>query len=67
MKQILIIFIFVILNFSSLASTIKNEFEKIRNNKISKIEEVEFFKYLSKIGYLIKTNQFLTEIKQKLR
>ena len=36
---------------------------KIRNNKISKIEEVEFFKYLSKIGYLIKTNQFLTKIK----
>ena len=36
---------------------------KIRNNKISKNEEVEFFKYLSKIGYFIKTNQFITKIK----
>ena len=32
MKKILIIFIFVIFNFSSLASTIKNEFETIINN-----------------------------------
>ena len=52
MKQILIIFIFVILNFSSLASTIKNEFEKIRNNdfKNSKVFETKNF-YFSQIIY----------------
>ena len=52
MKQILIIFIFVIFNFSSLASTIKNEFEKIRNNdfKNSKVFETKNF-YFSQIIY----------------
>ena len=52
MKQILIIFIFVIFNFSSLASTIKNEFEKIRNNdfKNSKVFENKNF-YFSQIIY----------------
>ena len=52
MKKILIIFIFVILNFSSLASTIKNEFEKIRNNdfKNSKVFETKNF-YFSQIIY----------------
>ncbi len=35
----------------------KNILIKIRNNKISKYEEQEFFKYLHKIGYFIKTNQ----------
>ena len=52
MKQFLIIFIFVILNFSSLASTIKNEFEKIRNNdfKNSKVFETKNF-YFSQIIY----------------
>ena len=34
MKKIIIIFIFIIFNFSSLASNIKNEFEKIRNNDV---------------------------------
>ena len=52
MKQILIIFIFVIFNFSSLASTIKNEFEKVRNNdfKNSKVFETKNF-YFSQIIY----------------
>jgi len=52
MKKILIIFIFVIFNFSSLASTIKNEFEKIRNNdvKSSKVFETKNF-YFSQIIY----------------
>ena len=52
MKKILIIFIFVIFNFSSLASTIKNEFEKIRNNdfKNSKVFETKNF-YFSQIIY----------------
>ena len=52
MKKFLIIFIFVIFNFSSLASTIKNEFEKIRNNdfKNSKVFETKNF-YFSQIIY----------------
>ena len=52
MKKILIIFIFVIFNFSSLASTIKNEFETIRNNdfKNSKVFETKNF-YFSQIIY----------------
>ena len=52
MKKILIIFIFVILNFSSLASTIKNEFETVRNNdfKNSKVFETKNF-YFSQIIY----------------
>ena len=52
MKKILIIFIFFIFNFSSLASTIKNEFEKIRNNdfKNSKVFETKNF-YFSQIIY----------------
>ena len=52
MKKILIIFIFVIFNFSSLASTIKNEFETVRNNdfKNSKVFETKNF-YFSQIIY----------------
>ena len=52
MKKILIIFIFVIFNFSSLASNIKNEFETIRNNdfKNSKVFETKNF-YFSQIIY----------------
>ena len=52
MKKILIIFIFLIFNFSSLASTIKNEFEKVRNNdfKNSKVFETKNF-YFSQIIY----------------
>ena len=52
MKKILILFIFVFFNFSSLASTIKNEFEKIRNNdfKNSKVFETKNF-YFSQIIY----------------
>ena len=52
MKKILILFIFVIFNFSSLASTIKNEFETIRNNdfKNSKVFETKNF-YFSQIIY----------------
>ena len=52
MKKILIIFIFVILNFSSLASTVKNEFERVRNNdfKNSKVFETKNF-YFSQIIY----------------
>ena len=52
MKKNLIIFIFVIFNFSSLASTIKNEFETIRNNdfKYSKVFETKNF-YFSQIIY----------------
>ena len=51
MKKILITFIFVIFNFSSLAST-KNEFEIIRNNdfKNSKVFETKNF-YFSQIIY----------------
>ena len=52
MKKILIIFIFVIFNFSSLASNIKNEFETIRINdfKNSKVFETKNF-YFSQIIY----------------
>ena len=52
MKKILIIFIFVIFNFSGLASTIKIEFEKVRNNdfKNSKVFETKNF-YFSQIIY----------------
>ena len=52
MKKILIIFIFVIFNFSSLASNIKNEFKKVRNNdfKNSKVFETKNF-YYSQIIY----------------
>ena len=52
MKKILILFIFVIFNFSSLASTIKNEFQKVRNNdlKNSKVFETKNF-YFSQIIY----------------
>ena len=52
MKKILILFIFVIFNFSSLASTIKNEFETIRKNdfKNSKVFETKNF-YFSQIIY----------------
>ena len=52
MKKILILFIFVIFNFSCLASTIKNEFEKVRNNdlKNSKVFETKNF-YFSQIIY----------------
>mgnify|MGYP003347276875 FL=1 len=52
MKKILLIFFFVIFNFSSLASNIKNEFEKIRNNdfKNSKVFETKNF-YFSQIIY----------------
>jgi len=52
MKKILILFIFVIFNFSSLASTIKNEFQKVRNNdlKNSKVFETKNF-YFSQISY----------------
>ena len=52
MKKILIIFIFVIFNVSSLASTIKNEFDKFRNNdfKNSKVFETKNF-YFSQIIY----------------
>jgi len=50
MKKILLISIFIIFNFSSLASNIKNEFEKIRNNdlKNSKVFETKNF-YFSQI------------------
>ena len=52
MKKIIITFILVIFNFSSLASNIKNEFEKVRNNdvKISKVFETKNF-YFSQIIY----------------
>ena len=52
MKKILLISIFIIFNFSSLASNIKNEFEKVRNNdfKNSKVFETKNF-YFSQIIY----------------
>jgi hypothetical protein len=52
MKKIIITLILVIFNFSSLASNIKNEFEKVRNNdvKISKVFETKNF-YFSQIIY----------------
>jgi hypothetical protein len=52
MKKIVLIFIFIIFNFSSLASNIKNEFEKARNNdlKNSKVFETKNF-YFSQIIY----------------
>ena len=50
MKKIFLIFIFLIFNFSSLASNIKNEFKKVRNNdlKNSKVFESKNF-YFSQI------------------
>ena len=52
MKKILILFIFIIFNFSSLASNIKNEFQKVKNNdfKNSKVFETKNF-YFSQIIY----------------
>ena len=52
MKKIIIIFILVIFNFSSLASNFKNEFEKVRNNDVknSKVFETKNF-YFSQIIY----------------
>ena len=52
MKKIIIFFIFVIFNFSSFASNIKNEFEKVRNNDVknSKVFETKNF-YFSQIIY----------------
>ena len=52
MKKIVLIFIFIIFNFYSLASNIKNEFEKVRNNdlKNSKVFETKNF-YFSQIIY----------------
>tara|TARA_B100000212_G_scaffold255286_1_gene195736 strand:+ start:221 stop:616 length:396 start_codon:yes stop_codon:yes gene_type:complete len=52
MKKIIIIFIFIIFNFSSLASNIKNEFEKVRNNDVknSKVFETKNY-YFSQIIY----------------
>ena len=52
MKKILILFIFIIFNFSSFASNIKNEFEKVRNNDVknSKVFETKNF-YFSQIIY----------------
>ena len=52
MKEIFLIFIFLIFNFSSLASNIKNEFEKVRNNDVknSKVFETKNF-YFSQIIY----------------
>ena len=52
MKKIFLIFILLIFNFSSLASNIKNEFEKVRNNdfKNSKVFETKNF-YFSQIIY----------------
>jgi hypothetical protein len=52
MKKIVLIFIFLIFNFSSLASNIKNEFEKVRNNDVknSKVFETKNF-YFSQIIY----------------
>jgi hypothetical protein len=52
MKKISLIFIFLIFNFSSLASNIKNEFEKVRNNDVknSKVFETKNF-YFSQIIY----------------
>ena len=52
MKKIFLIFILLIFNFSSLASNIKNEFEKVRNNDVknSKVFETKNF-YFSQIIY----------------
>ena len=52
MKKISLIFIFLFFNFSSLASNIKNEFEKVRNNDVknSKVFETKNF-YFSQIIY----------------
>ena len=52
MKKIFLILIFLIFNFSSLASNIKNEFEKVRNNDVknSKVFETKHF-YFSQIVY----------------
>ena len=52
MKKIFLIFIFLIFNFSSFASNIKNEFEKVRNNDVknSKVFETKNF-YFSQIIY----------------
>jgi hypothetical protein len=52
MKKIVLIFILIIFNFSSLASNIKNEFEKVRNNdlKNSKVFETKNF-FFSQIIY----------------
>ena len=52
MKKIILVFTFIIINFSSLASNIQNEFEKIRNNdlKNSKVFETKNF-YFSQIIY----------------
>ena len=52
MKKIIITFILVIFNFSSLASNFKNEFEKVRNNDVknSKVFETKNF-YFSQIIY----------------
>ena len=52
MKKIFLIFIFLIFNFSSLASNIKNEFEKVRNNDVknSKVFETKNY-YFSQVVY----------------
>ena len=52
MKKIIFILIFVIFNFSSFASNIKNEFEQVRNNDVknSKVFEGKNF-YYSQIIY----------------
>tara|TARA_Y100000590_G_C15316540_1_gene862259 strand:- start:107 stop:739 length:633 start_codon:yes stop_codon:yes gene_type:complete len=41
----------------------KNILKKMRNNKISKIEEAKFFQFLNKIGYFFKTYQSSKKIK----
>ena len=52
MKKLILVFILIIINFSSLASNIKNEFEKIRNDNLknSKVFETKNF-YFSQIIY----------------
>ena len=52
MKKILIIFILMIFNFSSFASNIKNEFEKVRDNNVknSKVFETKNY-YFSQVVY----------------
>jgi hypothetical protein len=52
MKKVVLILIFIIFNFTCLASNIKNEFEKVRNNdlKNSKVFETKNF-YFSQIIY----------------
>ena len=52
MKKIIIILFFIIFNFSSLASNIKNEFKKVRDNdlKNSKVFETKNY-YFSQIIY----------------